>query len=191
MKKGLRWSIYIEKCVVIFSLSLSLVPDQGDAFPDIGTVPELESYTGPLFGSNQDQKTQTLQNAHRKALYTGCVQAIHRHKLGSRTITVWRERLRVAGAVRPGWAARYKPPQKKRWPRLEDSTWRYSLNACVHVMDPVSSHLCVWGFCGEIETLFHAFTECGRLDTIFNPLAQECACFKEDFSAVTCIFGAG
>ena len=176
-----------ECCLMREYCSGSLVPDQGDAFPDIAMVPELENYTGPLLGSNQ--KSQTLQNAHRKALYMGCVQAIHRHKLGSRTDTVWRERLRVAGAVRPGWAALYKPPQKKR---TADLAWRIlhgaiAVNTFVHVLDPVSSNLCI--FCGEIETLFHAFTECGRLDTIFNLLTQIFACFREYFSVVTYISG--
>jgi len=64
-----------------------------------------------------------------------------------------------------------------------------NVNVFVHVLNPASSNVCL--FCGEIETLFHVFIECARLDFLFTFLSQVFACFREVFSEVTFIFGPG
>ncbi|KAK0138455.1 Transposon TX1 uncharacterized protein [Merluccius polli] len=163
----------------------SLMPDPRDAFPDISLVPEMESYTGPLIHTRQ----QRLRDAHRKTLYAGCVLSINRQKLGNRTDTVWRERLKVAGEVRPAWEVLYKLPEKKR---TADLQWRVlhgaiAVNAFICVLNPASSNACL--FCGQTETLFHCFIECARLASLFTFLTRIFACFKEKFSMVKFIFG--
>ena len=163
----------------------SLMPDPRDAFPDISLVPEMESYTGPLIHTRQ----QRLRDGHRKTLYAGCVLSINRQKLGNRTDTVWRERLKVAGEVRPAWEVLYKLPEKKR---TADLQWRVlhgaiAVNAFICVLNPASSNACL--FCGQTETLFHCFIECARLASLFTFLTRIFACFKEKCSMVKFIFG--
>ena len=62
-------------------------------------------------------------------------------------------------------------------------------NAFVSLINPAPSNIRL--FCGEMETLFHGFSECARLGTLFALLAKVCTCFGKTFSVVKCIFGAG
>ncbi|MBN3285380.1 YTX2 protein, partial [Polyodon spathula] len=108
----------------------------------------------------------------KKELYRLCVKVCHVNALKTLPDTRWRAHVDCVGSTAPAWRSLYKPPVPKhsgdlQWHILHGiiATGRH-----VHRIDPAVSNDCV--FCGEEETLFHLFTDCRRLDPLFNAIAE-------------------
>ena len=163
-------------------------PDDSDPFPELGFTPNLDGLTGP-FLNKTDWKQVDLHTAKGRAMYECCVLTLNRGKLDVRNDAVWRERLDVDNSVKPVWGVLYKPPIKKR---TGDLQWRIlhgaiAVNSFISIINPTVQ--CNCPFCGEIETVFHAFYDCKRLFYLFNKLQEVFKQFDEPWSKRAFILG--
>ena len=132
----------------------------------------LHIWTGSqdLFFNKTDWKQVDLYTAKGRAMYDCCVLTLNRSKLDVRTDTVWRRRLDVDSKVKTVWRVLYKPPLKIR---TGDLQWRIlhgaiAVNSFISIINPTVKGNCP--FCGEAETVFHAFYDCKRLSYLFKTL---------------------
>ena len=94
-------------------------------------------------------------------------------------------------SVKPAWRVLYKPPLRKR---RGDLQWRIlhgaiAVNSFVSIINqPVK---CNFPFCGEVETVFHAFYDCKRLFYLFNTLQNVFKQFNEPWVKSAFILGVG
>ena len=63
-------------------------PDDGDPFPELGFVPDLDGFSGALL--KEDNNFVDMYTAKGKVMYKGCVKALNKCKLNGRVDTVWR-----------------------------------------------------------------------------------------------------
>lgn len=161
-----------------------------DPFPEYHFSVNLGEFGGMLLRTKSDRNLN-LYTVKRKEIYKCCAKALNKDKLNGKVDTVWRESLAVDDCVKPVWRVFYKAPLNKR---TADLQWRIlhgavSVNAFISVINPDVSHVC--SFCGLTETIFHCFTECKRLENLFELLENVFNSFNEKWSKPAFIFGAG
>ena len=130
-----------------------------------------------------------LQEAQGKALSVLMVECSNKQRIQHRADSSWRAHLGAGEEVRPEWRSLYKPPLKKR---VVDLQWRrihgiLAVNAFISILSPAVSDKCL--FCGAVETVFHCFSECSRLDSLFSLLGRLFRKAGEVFSIQTVILG--
>ena len=141
-------------------------PDPADRFPDISLSPGLGELTGPLLATTHPERL-TIHKADKKTLHFKCVKTIHKARLCNRSPTVWSNRLGANGPG-PQWKILCKPPLKKR---TSDLQWRILHGAVAsNAFISVPSVPNTFPFCCLRETIYHVFTECGRLTSFFSLL---------------------
>lgn len=165
-------------------------PDEGDPFPDLGMLMNLEDCSGVLLDVKRGNVCE-LHTVNGKKIYECCVKVLNRSKLNGRTDTVWRQKCHVDNSVKPAWRVFYKSPLRKR---SGDLQWRIlhsaiAVNAFVSVINDAVSNACP--FCGLVETIFHCFLECRRLLDLFVLLERLFISFGVEWSEQAFIFGAG
>ena len=163
--------------------------DAADPYPDIVLSPGLGEKTGPLLRVIHAAKL-TLYEADKETLYRNCVKCIHQAGLSGRPPTVWAKKWGQDGPS-PQWRLLYKAPLKKR---TGDLQWRIlhgavATNAFISVLNPAVFSGCP--FCGVRETIYHVFTECKRLNSLFSLLTSVFTCFGVVFTEKIFIMGAG
>ena len=132
-----------------------------------------------------------LHTAKGRAMYECCVLTLNRSNLDVRTDTAWRGRLDVDSSVKPAWRVLYKPPLRKR---TGDLQWRIlhgaiAVNWLMMEMKITVKYNCP--FCGEVETVFHAFYDCKILFYLFNTLQNVFKQFDEPWIKSAFILGVG
>lgn len=152
--------------------------------------PDLNGCSGLLLDVKH-VKSVDLYTVNGKVLYKCCVKALNKSKLNGKEDSVWRKNLEVTCADKPGWRDLYKLPSKKQ---TGDLQWKIlhgavAVNAFISVMNPTVSNECP--FCGRLETIFHCFLQCGRIEALFSTLKTLFLSFKEKWSKVVFLFGAG
>ena len=163
-------------------------PDPADPFPEISLSPGLGELTGPLLATTRPEDL-TLHKADKKTLYFNCVKVLNRSGLCNRRPTVWSERLGQNGPG-PQWRILYKPPLKKR---TADLQWRIlhgavASNAFISILNPAVLSQCP--FYDLRETIYHVFTECKRLASLFSLLTLVFSLFNVVFTEKVFIMGA-
>jgi len=164
------------------------VTDSEDPFPCLLVQPNVEEYSGCFFQQNSVSSVDFF-SCVRKELYRLCVLILNKKTLDKRVDTPWRSVLKVGDEVRPEWRVLYKPPLSKR---TGDLQWRIlhgaiAVNSFVSILDSKNNSGCP--FCPHKETVFHAFMQCIRLETLFVMVKELCNKFNEVFCPETFIFG--
>jgi len=93
-------------------------------------------------------------------------------QLKGRVDTKWRSHLSISEDIFPSWRLLYKPPISKR---CGDLNWRLihcilATNQFVARMNENVTSNCP--FCDALDTVFHMFCDCPRLDPIFVMLKK-------------------
>lgn len=140
-------------------------------------------------GKVERVKNIALHTAEGKKLYELHVKTVQSKQLKGLVDTKWRSHLQVAEEREPVWRVLYKLPLTKR---VGDLQWRIlhcavSTGRFLHRVDPSISAECC--FCGEEETVFHAFSDCVRLGSFFYLLQGLLQAFGVIFSKEIFIFG--
>ncbi|MGH0191109.1 UNVERIFIED_CONTAM: hypothetical protein FKN15_056754 [Acipenser sinensis] len=161
-------------------------------FPQFFLSPGLgeeEGGEGERIRKMEGVKNIALQEAEGKKLYKLHVKTVQSSHLKGTVDTKWRSHLQVAEERQPVWRVLYKLPLSKR---AGDLQWRIlhcavSTGRFLHRVDPSISAECC--FCGEEETVFHTFTDCVRLGSLFHLLQGLLQILGVIFSKDTFIFG--
>ena len=140
------------------------VPHPDDLFPTLSGRP---CWTDGR--SSGGRCEVNLQEA--KALYVLMVECLNKQRIQHRADSPWRAHLAAGEEVRLQWSL-YKPPLTKR---VADLQWRLihrilAENAFISILNPAVSDKCP--FCVAVETVFHCFAECPRLDPLFCLLGR-------------------
>ncbi|XP_068177035.1 PAT complex subunit Asterix isoform X2 [Antennarius striatus] len=172
---------------LLLDYSTGTVPDSKDPFPEVHISPLFGELEGRLLG---DERQISLHTANKKILYKQYIKVINKKNLCNRAPTTWANRMTGNGPD-PQWRLLYKPPLKKK---TADLQWRIlhgavGSNAFISVFTAAVSSQCP--FCPLRETVFHAFSECGRLAVLFTLLTNVFNLFSENFSIGKFIYGAG
>ena len=159
----------------------ALCPDERDSFPGLVLSPILEGSKEPL--------SLYFNVVTGKQLYHACVKVFNKKCLMNRVDTPWRTVLGLSPDRTPEWRAFYKPPLVKR---VGDLQWRIlhgavAVNSFVSILNPNVGQECP--FCFQRETIFHAFSQCVRLRTLFLILQRLFSKFGADFSTEVFILG--
>ncbi len=130
-----------------------------------------------------------FEEVKRKTLYISCVKASNGRFLRGVPATKWTEFLGTNSSPRGCWRSLYKRPIDKR---TGDLQWRIihgaiATNRHVVHLDPSVGVGCP--FCSEVETVFHLFVQCSRLNDLFTLLSQWFAGIGEGFSFEIFIYG--
>lgn len=154
-----------------FGQSVSHVLENGVVlmnFPKLKVVPrecgiDETGYVSLLKGYGE----LTFDCIGKKILYHICVKTLHVGQLKEKVDTKWRSQLSIPENILPSWRLLYKPPISKR---CGDLQWRLihcilATNKFIAKMNENVTSICP--FCDAIDTIFHMFCDCSRLDPIF------------------------
>ncbi len=163
-------------------------PNVDTSFPAMTLFPNFKECTGQLLES-ESLFTNNLKDMGGKVMYKLFVKVLNKSKLNGRVDTPWRAHLGVGNEIKPVWRALYKPPLTKR---VGDLQWRIlhgivAVNAFISIVNPNVSAECP--FCLQRETIFHCFSDCGRLTALFYLLQRMFIMFGESFSKQMFILG--
>lgn len=105
-----------------------------------------------------------FEEVGEKALYISCVKASNANLLSGLPSTKWTAFFGTFSSPRGCWRSLYKRPNDKR---TGDLQWRIvhgaiATNRYVVHIDPSVGVSCP--FCTEVETVFHLFVQCTRLN---------------------------
>ncbi|MGH0176013.1 UNVERIFIED_CONTAM: hypothetical protein FKN15_071634 [Acipenser sinensis] len=168
---------------------------QDAVFPEL-----LVSPTGVVEEQGEDEergqilKLQKMKHLNFRVLksqdlYRLCIKSAHCRELRGRVDSRWRAHLSLGEEGTPEWRVLYKPPLDKR---AGDLQWRLihgilATGRLLHKIDPSISLECV--FCSEEETVFHAYSDCERLEPLFQLLSNLLQSLGVLFTRLMFIFG--
>lgn len=140
-------------------------PEASDPFPDLQMVPVFDCEGCLLKLGAADCRLSTMTG---RTMFHLLVKSLNQSRLKDRADTPWRAALDLTQEQGPEWRTLYKPPLTKR---VGDLQWRVlhgaiAVNAFVSVINPNVAASCP--FCPQRETVFHCFSECGRLRSLFQ-----------------------
>lgn len=163
-------------------------PNPTDPFPQLFVSVNVEGFSG-FFLETAASLYMEFLSCTGKILYKYCVIVFNKKMLDRRIDTPWRDFFKLDANRKPEWRALYKPPLIKR---TGDLQWRIlhgsiAVNSFISVMNPEIGDECP--FCIERETIFHAFVNCARLETLFVLLRNVFTRFNEKFSLEVFILG--
>ncbi len=174
--------------------SVSLVEPGGEevlSFPDLEVSAEngeWQEAEGNILSFTSLQ-SGLFSTVGKKQLYVMCVKALHCHTLESVKESKWLDFFGSGSSPKGSWRTLYKPPIDKR---SGDLQWRIvhgiiATNRHRAHIDPQVGEGCP--FCGQLETVFHLFSECERLVPLFCFLEECCRKLGEVFTKVSFIYG--
>ncbi len=122
-------------------------------------------------------------------MYRSCVLVFSIKVLNGKVDTPWHDFLKLDESTKPEWRALYKPLLTKS---TGDLRWRILhgavvINAFISVLNPEVASVCP--FYSNRETIFHAFTNCCRLQPLFLVVSNVFRSCNETFSLETFILG--
>lgn len=108
----------------------------------------------------------------KKLLYHICCKSVHLEQLKQRPDTKWRSWLSIPDDFYPSWRLLYKPPISKR---CGDIQWRIlhciiASNSFVSKINKDVLPECP--FCNALDSVFHMFCECFRINPLFELLEK-------------------
>ncbi|XDV25251.1 hypothetical protein PO909_029197 [Leuciscus waleckii] len=153
--------------------------------PDTRTWQEMEN--GLL--SFKTSQLGLFSNAGKKTIYGLCVKVTHLLQLQSVRETKWHEIFGPGASPKGCWRTLYKSPIEKR---TGDLQWRIvhgiiATNRHRAHLDPQVGEGCP--FCGVLETVFHLFFNCVRLQHLFIKMEEWCQTLGEVFTPEMFIYG--
>jgi len=168
-------------------LSSRTVPNKMDHFPSM-VIPETVLKMENSAVTSKILRDIVFDTMGGKSLYQVCVRVINKDKL-QRVDTPWRNHLKVEDGVNPVWGLIYKPPLTKK---VGDLQWRVlhgiiAVNSFISILNPTVQDKCP--FCTDRETIFHCFTHCERLKSLFVLLESLFSSVNERFTMSVYIFG--
>ena len=133
-------------------------------------------------------RSRSFSGNNRKTLNIQCLKVLF-PSLSSPVSCRWVTVLPKPPPLYPIWNWYYRLPVPKR---VRDLQWRIAhwvlpTNSLIHRFSQTKSEQCP--FCGQTETLPHAYIRCNRLTLLFVFLKMLLACLSSHFDFPTFIFG--
>lgn len=144
----------------------TLSPNHFDPYPSIRLFAGIKDCSGPMLGSSNT--TGIAQGSSICKFFESNVsQNSQSNTLNGRSDTVGRAHLSLTPDSKPAWTSLYKPHLMKK---LADLQWRVlhgirTVNVVVSVINTGVGEKCP--FCKQRETVFHCFSDCVSLSTLY------------------------
>jgi len=180
-----------EALPVDYRLSLETHDEEFFSFPELSISADTGLWTKSEGGllSFETPQLGLLRNVGKKALYVLCVKVLYLQTLDNVKESKWQEVFGADASPKGSWRSLYKPPTEKR---TGDLQWRtvhgiIATNRHRAHLDPEVGEGCP--FCGEQETIFHLFFNCGRLQRLFAELERWCQTLGMVFTPMVFVYG--
>lgn len=172
------------------------VSEQNDD-DNVKDFPELEVKVGIVSWQEEEGKLLTFSTPElksfrevgKKSMYHVCVKVMRFQELKQVRESKWQEIFGTDLSPKRSWRTLYKIPTDKR---TGDLQWRIvhgivTTNKHKAHLDSSATDMCP--FCSEIESIFHLFLECNRLEPLFQMLKEWCDMLGHVFSQESFIYG--